>query len=715
MLKLGCSEQFAKITTVDCPVTRENIRLRSNRLQQHVNKPVLSENEMFEVARSLPENEREAFLETACGNNSEVRERLEKLLLAYDGSEAFFDDASSEVNQHYCSLMEKPGDSVGRYRLLEKIGEGGCGVVYKAEQTEPVRRQVALKLIKVGMDTRAFISRFEAERQALALMDHSSIARVFDAGSTPKGRPYFVMELVNGMMITEYCDRHSLSLEDRLELFTQVCRAVQHAHQKGVIHRDLKPSNILVATDERPPAPKVIDFGIAKAVQGKLTDRTVFTACEQFLGTPAYISPEQALLKYVDIDTRADIYSLGVLLYELLVGRTPFDPKELSQAGFDEMRRIIREAEPPRPSARLITMSQAELTTIAQYRRTDPSQLIRTVRGDLDCIVMKTLEKDRTRRYEAASALGADVLRYLKDEPVLAVRPSASYRFRQFVRRNKLALGSAALVVASLVIGSVVSLGLYFKAKSAEATARSAAAQAISAANEASYLAQIERQNRLIVLSSYIDKLFEKPSDRAPFGRKPLLLNRIDGNRPLLSVHFDGADTNIMVVDYSEGLAYLLDNLSKAISLESKRKGSLDKYVSQCAESNEIPDIERIDMAILRSQDFKNEWFTDFNSLAGTVINLAIEQSANGTSKPAKTTPLQPNGSVGDVPGSLLYTAILHALEDRIVPVAFLEVIGSLAKSNKRVWWSEVFVPPGWKARDMTRVIVKAQIEFFKR
>jgi len=341
---------------------------------------------------------------------------------------------------------------------LAKIGEGGCGVVYVAEQEEPVRRRVALKVIKLGMDTNSAIARFEAERQALALMEHPNIAQVLDAGATETGRLFFVMELVRGIKITDYCDQNNLSTPQRSDLFIQVCHAIQHAHQKGIIHRDIKPSNILVTLHDGVPVPKVIDFGIAKATtQQRLTDKTLYTAFEQFLGTPAYMSPEQAELSGLDIDTRSDIYALGVLLYELLTGRTPFDAKELLAAGLDQMRRIIREQEPVRPSTRLSTMIQGELTATAKHRHAEGPKLIHLLRGDLDWIVMKALEKDRTRRYETANGLALDIERHLKQEPVDARPPSSAYRLQKFVRRNKLMVTAAAAVAATLVLGVVVS------------------------------------------------------------------------------------------------------------------------------------------------------------------------------------------------------------------------------------------------------------------
>ncbi len=354
-------------------------------------------------------------------------------------------------------LSEKPGDKIGHYKLLQEIGAGGFGVVYMAEQEEPVRRRVALKIIKLGMDTKEVIARFASERQALALMDHPNIAKVLDAGATSGGRPYFVMELVKGDRITDYCDKNNLTTPQRLDLFIQICHAIQHAHQKGIIHRDIKPSNILVSMHDGKPLPKVIDFGIAKATEHRLTDNTYFTAMGAFIGTPAYMSPEQAEMSGVDIDTRSDIYSLGVLLYELLTGTTPFDPKELLAKGIEEMRRSIREEEPRRPSTRLTTMAEGELTATAKHRQTDPPKLVHLMRGDLDWIVMKCLEKDRTRRYDTANGLSMDIQRHLNNEAVLARPPSNLYRFQKMVRRNKLAAAAAAAVAVALLLGVVAS------------------------------------------------------------------------------------------------------------------------------------------------------------------------------------------------------------------------------------------------------------------
>src|SRR5438034_827568 len=374
-----------------------------------------SPEELFAAALELTNPaERAALLDRECTGNPALRTEVESLLAAHNQAGSFFNEHNPTVLADVSA--EKPSDRIGCYKLREKVGEGGCGVVYVAEQEEPIRRRVALKVIKLGMDTKQVIARFEAERQALAMMDHPNIAKVLDAGTMENGRPYFVMELVRGIKITDYCDQNHLDTKQRLGLFIQVCNAVQHAHQKGIIHRDLKPSNILVTLHDGVPVPKVIDFGIAKATEGRLTSLTVYTELRQFIGTPAYMSPEQAEMSGLDIDTRSDTYALGVLLYELLTGKTPFDAKELLAAGLDQMRRIIREKEPVRPSTRLSTMLEGELRLTAKQRQCDAPRLIALLRGDLDWIVMKTLEKDRTRRYETANGLGTDVQRYLLDE-----------------------------------------------------------------------------------------------------------------------------------------------------------------------------------------------------------------------------------------------------------------------------------------------------------
>jgi eukaryotic-like serine/threonine-protein kinase len=405
--------------------------------------------ELFAEGLSRSAAQRAAWLEAACGSDTELRARVEQLLAAYLAADGILPAVPPAATS---PGSESVGVTIGRYKLLEQIGEGGFGVVFMAEQEHPVRRRVALKIIKLGMDTKQVVARFEAERQALAMMEHENIARVFDAGATDIGRPYFVMELVRGVPITSYCDENKLDMPERLKLFVTVCSAVQHAHHKGIIHRDLKPNNVLVTIHDERPVPKVIDFGVAKATQSRLTEMTVLTEFRQMIGTPTYMSPEQAQMGGLDIDTRSDIYSMGVLLYELLTGTTPFDTKQLNDASFDEMQRLIRDTEPPRPSTRLGTLTADHQFATAAARGTDVPRLARSIRGELDWIVMKCLEKDRNRRYETASALCRDVERYLVDEPVQACPPSSGYRFRKFARRNKGALLAASALLAMLLV-----------------------------------------------------------------------------------------------------------------------------------------------------------------------------------------------------------------------------------------------------------------------
>jgi serine/threonine protein kinase/tetratricopeptide (TPR) repeat protein len=408
-----------------------------------------SEREIFAAAAALPPEDRTAYLDATCVDRPELRANIEAWLGAH-GASGFM--RATELDQR--PGPEHAGERIGNYKLLEMIGEGGFGTVWVADQERPVRRRVALKIVKLGMDTKEVIARFGQERQALAMMDHPNIAKIFDAGATERGRPYFVMELVRGMRITDYCDQANLPTGERLALFIKVCGAVQHAHQKGIIHRDLKPSNILVTLHDGVPVPKVIDFGVAKATAHQpLGDLTIYTRFEQMIGTPLYMSPEQAALSGLDIDTRSDIYGLGVLLYELLTGKPPFDAQSLLSAGYDEMRRIIREVEPPKPSSRLSTIAGDERTALAKSHQVDPSKVRGLVEPDLDWIVMKAIEKDRNRRYETANALALDIGRFLTGEPVSACPPGAGYRLRKFVKRHKLAIGTAAAVVTALILG----------------------------------------------------------------------------------------------------------------------------------------------------------------------------------------------------------------------------------------------------------------------
>jgi WD40 repeat protein/tRNA A-37 threonylcarbamoyl transferase component Bud32 len=438
-------------------------------------------NSMSEPGQSLEEflfegalakssdTERAAFLEGVCRNNPALRARLDMLLEGHFQAEGFLDSGKKQseqkpplppTHQEWASVF------IGRYKLLEKIGEGGFGEVWMAEQKEPVKRRVALKIIKLGMDTKQVVARFEAERQALAMMDHPKIAKVLDGGATDSGRPYFVMELVRGVRITDYCEQNKLSTHERLNLFIQVCRAIQHAHQKGIIHRDIKPSNILVTMNDGLPVPKVIDFGIAKATQMELTEKTVFTQFQQFLGTPAYVSPEQASMSSLDVDTRSDIYSLGVLLYELLTGTTPFDTQELLRAGLEGMRQIICEREPLRPSTRVtqkLSANQTEATTQSKFKNQNSK-----IESDLDWIVMKCLEKERGRRYETANGLAHDLERHLKNEPVLARPPSRLYEFQKSVRRHWVGFATIGAILAALAIGVVASTSEAVRARRAE-------------------------------------------------------------------------------------------------------------------------------------------------------------------------------------------------------------------------------------------------------
>ncbi len=449
----------------------------------------MDESSIIESALKIPAGPaRDQFLADACSGNPELQARIKELLRAAESQVSSGDEAAQEdVGPGFSETLlvgeERERRQIGPYKLLQQIGEGGMGIVFMAEQIEPVRRRVALKIIKPGIDTREVIARFEAERQALAMMDHPNIAKVLDAGTTDQGRPYFVMELVNGQPLTQYCDEHSLTTRERLKLFSQVCRAVQHAHQKGVIHRDLKPGNILVANYDHEAVPKVIDFGVAKATNQQLTPKTLFTHLGQLVGTLEYMSPEQARRNQLDVDTRSDIYSLGIVLYELLTGETPLDKEFLQSAAFDEVLRQIREQEPVLPSLKLSTSKH--LSSVAARRRVDPARLAALVRGDLDWIVLKTLQKDRSERYATAQELSDDIRRYLEDMPIQAGPPRAAVRIRKFVKRNRWQVVGAASLLLVLALASVV----FFISQQASAQRIADRSQRTSAAVESASLA----------------------------------------------------------------------------------------------------------------------------------------------------------------------------------------------------------------------------------
>ena len=452
--------------------------------------------EIFNTAAEIDDlRERDAYLKRACGDDLSLRADIDELLDLDGAKDSLLDQSAPGVG----STIEEINTWIGPYKIREKIGEGGMGIVYVAEQSEPVQRKVALKVIKPGMDSKEINGRFEAERQALAFMEHPNIARVLDAGATESGRAYFVMELVRGIPITEYCDQLKLKLRERLELFVTVCDAVQHAHQKGIIHRDIKPSNVLITQVNAKPVVKVIDFGLAKAMSGqRLTDKTVYTAFMRLMGTPLYMSPEQAGLSGLDVDTRSDIYSLGILLYELLTGTTPLDKTEIQQKAYDELCRQIREVEAPKPSARISTLREAQRSTIAQHRQIDSKQLRHLLHGDLDRVVLKAIEKDRDHRYETSKDLAADIERFLSDKPVQAVPPNQLYLARKYFRRHKMSILTVTSMFAMLILATVFSSWAAIHAVEAWKVARAAERKATEQRERAETAAASEKKQRLI-------------------------------------------------------------------------------------------------------------------------------------------------------------------------------------------------------------------------
>jgi serine/threonine protein kinase/tetratricopeptide (TPR) repeat protein len=520
--------------------------------------PQLDEEEIFHVARRMtPGESRGSYVREVAGNDKRLVARVEALLRIHDEDHDFLEPtATGSPTVADVPMIEGPGQSVGPYELREIIGEGGFGVVFLAEQQQAIRRQVALKVIKPGMDTRQVIARFEAERQALALMEHPNIARVLDGGQTASGRPFFVMELVRGNTITDYCDNHHLTVRQRLELFLHVCHAVQHAHQKGIIHRDVKPSNVLVTLHDGMPVVKVIDFGVAKAMGQQLTDKSLLTNTAHMIGTPLYMSPEQAEMSGLDIDTRADIYALGVLLYELLTGTTPFERERIKNASYDEIRRIIREEEPAKPSTRISTVGAAA-STLSSKRQSDPVRLRRLLRGELDWIVMKCLEKDRTRRYDTAGALARDIQRHLSNEPVEAGPPSTTYRLRKLVRKHWRLLAVAGAFALLLAIGSGVSIALAVWARRAEKSAEDR-------------LAQVEKG--IDILTSVFEKLDPRAEERE--------------NRPLRALLGDqlsrAAD---QLEEEAVGDPILVAGLQNKLGMSLLRLGSPDRAIPLLARS----------------------------------------------------------------------------------------------------------------------------------
>jgi serine/threonine protein kinase/tetratricopeptide (TPR) repeat protein len=558
--------------------------------------PAMTEEELFTQALEKTDPaQRAAFLDEACGSDRTLRQGVEELIRAHEQSSSFLEPAveiapaaaksdhpaagaTRSMAQEQRPILEKPGTRIGPYRLLQEIAQGGMGAVFMAEQEQPIRRRVALKIIKPGMDTEQVIARFEAERQALALMDHPNIARVLDAGTTESGRPFFVMELVKGVPITDYCDQNRLEPRQRLELFVPVCQAIQHAHQKGIIHRDVKPSNILVTLHDGKPVPKVIDFGIAKAIDQRLTERTLFTQFGAVIGTPEYMSPEQAAMGGLDIDTRSDVYSLGVLLYELLTGSTPLQRQSLRDAAFNEILRRIKEEEPPRPSTRIQTTE--ELPAIAAQRHVEPAGLAKFVRGELDWIVMKALEKDRTRRYETASGLARDLERYLNGEPVEAGPPGATYKLRKFALKHRAGLVTAAAFAGVLLLATVISILAAVRAIRAEKRSEDSL---IKAREEQQKARQSEAETRA-VLAFFQEKVLAagRPEGQdGGLGKDVTIRRAIDAAEPGIAATFKDQPTVEASIRDTLGLTYYylgenelaIHQLEKGVQLRSVKLG----------------------------------------------------------------------------------------------------------------------------------------------
>ena len=559
--------------------------------------------------------ERREYLDAACGTDVGLRQQIDDLLRVHEKAGSFLEPpARTSLEATDSTVREGPGTVIGPYKLLQQIGEGGMGTVFMAEQTQPVQRKVALKLIKSGMDSRQVIARFEAERQALALMDHPNIARVLDAGTTENGRPYFVMELVKGVPITRYCDEHHLTPRERLELFVPVCLAVQHAHSKGIIHRDMKPSNVMVCIYDSKPVPKVIDFGVAKATGPKLTDRTLFTEFGAIVGTFEYMSPEQAELDQLDVDTRSDVYSLGVLLYELLTGTTPLERKRIKEVAILEMLRLVREEEAPRPSVRLSTTEG--LPSIAANRGTEPKRLSGLVRGELDWIVMKCLEKNRDRRYETANGFAADLLCYLADEPVRACPPSARYKLGKLLRRHRFPLLVTAAFALLLLLGAAISTGLAFKAWAERERAIAAEAQARDErdqAKQARALADRNFQKARDAVENYLQKVAESPDLKNRGSLHDLRKQLLAAAIPFLE-EFVKEKSDDPAVRFDQGRAYF--RLARVRSEMGERQAAIrDNTAARAIFANLEADFPAV-------QEYRQEFAKCLSNLAVLLVDL---------------------------------------------------------------------------------------------
>ncbi len=585
---------------------------------------------LFDLAIAAGPDQRATLLDRKCGDDAALKSRILAMIAAAEDispppadTQATLDVPSVRDRSSYRHIGESIGTMIGPYKLLEEIGEGGFGSVFMAEQQRPVQRRVALKIIKLGMDTRQVVARFEQERQALALMDHPNIARVLDAGATEAGRPFFVMELVKGKPITTFCDEGRLSIDERLELFAQVCTAVQHAHTKGIIHRDIKPSNVLVNVQDSKPCAKVIDFGIAKATAAKLTDKTVFTQHAQIIGTPEYMSPEQAQSS-LDIDTRTDVYSLGVLLYELLTGTTPFSGSDLRSAAYDEIRRIIREVDPPHPSKRLSQETQT-LAGVASVRRSEPRKLGTTVRGELDWIVMKAIDKDRHRRYETASGLASDVRRYLAGEAVMAAPPGTAYRLRKFIRRNRTPVIAASLVVLALVLGVIgTSIGLLTanseRAAALEAKSSEMHQRTVAQSRLAESQATVKFLDDMLAASDPLaqgkDVTVRKVLDRAAksmsgqFEKRPLVAARL---------HATIARTYMGLGEYATALSHG----KEALALNRRELGATDPET--CRATNELGALLTKSGAHAQAESLLKQAIADHQRLFGRTHELTVQ------------------------------------------------------------------------------------------